>query len=73
MINLRKLKSMRVYHGFTQLQVEQKTGIAKGTLSMKELGYVVFNLEECLKLAKLYKMTMKDFNEIFLNNELKEC
>jgi transcriptional regulator with XRE-family HTH domain len=71
MIDLRRLKALRAYHGLTQKDVEDKTGIPFRTYRMREIGEAKLNVDECLKLAKLYKLTLKEFNEIFLGGELE--
>ncbi len=72
MIDYRKLKALRAYNGYTQEQVEDSTGIKRRTLSGKERGEAPFSLIECMEMAKLYKMTAQDFNEIFLGGALIE-
>jgi transcriptional regulator with XRE-family HTH domain len=72
MIDYKKLKGLRAYHGYSQRAVEKKTSIPIGTLSGKEKGYLRLDLQECNDLAVLYQMTPQDFNEIFLGGKLKD-
>jgi transcriptional regulator with XRE-family HTH domain len=71
MVNIRKLKSLRVYHNLTQEQLEQTAGIAYRTYSGKERGAQKFAIEDILKLAKVLKLSLDDVNDIFFEGKLK--
>jgi transcriptional regulator with XRE-family HTH domain len=70
LIDLKRLRAVRAYNGYSQTQVEKLTGIKNATYAPKERGENKITIEESIKLAKLYKMTLYEYNEIFLGGEL---
>jgi DNA-binding XRE family transcriptional regulator len=62
---------LRAYHGLSQEQLEEKADLDFRTYSNKERGRVKFKLSDVLKIARFYKLSLAEVNEIFFNGELK--
>jgi DNA-binding XRE family transcriptional regulator len=68
MVNVRKIISLRALHDMNQKDIAEKTGIK--SYGRKEMGACKFTIEDALKIIQLYNLSLQDFNEIFLNNQL---
>ena len=71
MVNLKRLKMLRAFHGLSQEQLESKADLDYRTYSNKERGRVKFGLLDVFKIAKFYNLSLTEVNEIFFNGELK--
>ena len=70
------LKFLRKMQGLTQQELAEKTGIKQQNISRWEKGIHIPNIEECIKLADFYEVSLDDladrdcnFNNKNLNNE----
>lgn len=72
-MNARKLKSIRVDHGYTQETLSREIPITTKTYNRKELGVVPFNIEEIKKISEIFNLTLDQVNLIFFDNELTNC
>ena len=55
-----EIKNARKTHGYTQKEVEQKTGIPQETQSWIENNKGVANIQQCVLLANLYEITIDE-------------
>lgn len=60
MVNTRKIRGLRVEHGFTQTQVAKKLNVALTSYSNKETGKTSFTIEELSTLTKLFSVKIED-------------
>ena len=72
------LKFLRKMQGLTQQELAEKTGIKQQNISRWEKGIHVPNIEECIKLADFYEVSLDDladrdcnFNDKKLNDKNK--
>ncbi|WP_195251821.1 helix-turn-helix transcriptional regulator [Romboutsia sp. 1001713B170207_170306_H8] len=65
MINLNRLKGLRVENGFTQKEMAKKINMPEATYQKKESGETQFLLIEADKIAKVFQ---KDIKDIFFTN-----
>ena len=54
------LKAARVNASYTQVQAAQKLGVTANTVSRWESGKSRPTIEACLKMCKLYNLTLDD-------------
>ena len=66
-IALQHLKELRIEKGYTQKDVSNFLGMARGSYSKIESGINKINLENALKLANLYNVTID--NLLCLSNK----
>ena len=59
-MTLQHLKELRIEKGYTQKDVANFLGMARGSYSKIESGINKMNLENALKLANLYNVTIDD-------------
>ena len=64
------LKSARLEARITELEAATALGISVSAYKSRERGRARISLEQCAKLAAMYKMTLADFNTIFFNSLL---
>ncbi|MBC8580107.1 helix-turn-helix transcriptional regulator [Zhenhengia yiwuensis] len=69
-MNNELLKKARNQANLTQKEVAEKLGIATKTYNRKELGVIDFTRKEILKLIHILNLSAKEFNKIFLNEQL---
>lgn len=69
MINLRRLKGLRVEHDLTQEEFASWIGMPISTYRKKELGLSPIQLEEAYKISQLFGESIED---IFFNNKVPE-
>jgi DNA-binding XRE family transcriptional regulator len=67
MINLRRLKGLRVEHDLTQEEFASWIGMPISTYRKKELGLSPIQLEEAYKISQLFGESIED---IFFNNKV---
>ena len=56
----KEIKSIRKAAGFTQVEVSKATGISQSTLSWIESDQGVANIQQCVKLADFYGITLDE-------------
>ena len=54
------IKEQRKAHGLTQVELARETGIPQSTLSAWEKGINILNVEDCIKLADFYGITLDE-------------
>jgi len=64
------LKSKRTLNGFTQEGIAKKIGISTKTYNRKELKMSEFTIGEVINISKLLKLSPKDINLIFFDDNL---
>ena len=67
MINLRRLKGLRVEHDLTQEEFAERIGMARTNYLKKEKGRENFKQEQIDKIIKELNLTPKEVVEIFFN------
>lgn len=67
MINLRRLKGLRVEYDLTQEEFASWIGMPISTYRKKELGLSPIQLEEAYKISQLFGESIED---IFFNNKV---
>lgn len=72
-MKLRLLKAKRVLNGLTQEQIAKEIGINPKSYNMKENGKNKFSLEEAAKISETLKLSLEEFNDIFLQIKLPKC
>jgi len=72
-MKLRLLKSKRVLNGLTQEQIAKEIGMNPKSYNMKENGKYKFSLEEAAKISNTLKLSLEEFNDIFLQTKLPKC
>ena len=65
MINLNRLKGLRVENGFTQKEMAKRINMPEATYQKKESGETQFLLIEADKIARVFQ---KDIKDIFFTN-----
>lgn len=55
-----KLKSVRVYKGYTQEETAKILGVTSATYNRKETGKISFKLEECKKLSEVFGVSLDE-------------
>jgi len=72
-MKLRLLKAKRVLNGLTQEQIAKEIGMNPKSYNMKENGKYKFSLEEAAKISNTLKLSLEEFNDIFLQIKLPKC
>ena len=65
-----ELKACRIRNNISVHSASQALGVSEDTYRKRELGQRKMSLDEVQKLAKLYKMTYEEVNDIFFDNQL---
>ena len=69
MVNLRRLKGLRVEHNLTQEEFASWINMPISTYRKKELGQSQINLDEAYKISQLFGESIED---IFFKNQVPE-
>jgi len=72
-MKLRLLKAKRILNGLTQEQIAKEIGMNPKSYNMKENGKYKFSLEEAAKISNTLKLSLEEFNDIFLQIKLPKC
>ena len=56
----KEIKNVRKASGFSQVEVSKATGISQSTLSWIESDQGVPNMQQCVKLADFYGITLDE-------------
>lgn len=64
--NLRKL---RLYNKYTQEDIAEKLGVSRQSVAKWENGESMPDIDKCMKLAKLYDVTLDDLVATITNKE----
>ena len=56
----KEIKNIRKTFGFSQVEVSKATGISQSTLSWIESDQGVPNIQQCIKLADFYGITLDE-------------
>ncbi len=64
------LKSKRALSGFTQESIAKEIGISTKTYNRKELKLADFTIDEVISISNLLKLSAKDINLIFFDDNL---
>lgn len=55
-----EVKKQRILNGYTQEYVADRIGLTQVRYSHKETGRVKFSLDEAIRLAKIYELTVEE-------------
>lgn len=73
-MNTRLLKAKRIEKGMLQRDMARSLGISQKAMSQKECSKVnKFRADEMLKLAKILKLSYREFDAIFFDQKLTKC
>ena len=56
----KNIKKIREEHKITQTEISKATGIPQNTISWIELGKGIANIEQCIKLADYYEISLDE-------------
>ena len=70
-MNVRKLKAKRVEFGLSQKDLAKVLGISTKTMCIKECdNRNRFTFDEIITIAREFRLSLKDINDIFLDGKL---
>lgn len=70
-MNVRKLKAKRVEFGLSQKDLAKVLGISTKTMCIKECdNRNRFTIDEIITIAREFRLSLKDINDIFFDGKL---
>lgn len=70
-MNVRKLKAKRVEFGLSQKDLAKSLGIFTKTMCIKECdNRNRFTIDEIITIAREFRLSLKDINDIFFDGKL---
>lgn len=70
-MNVRKLKAKRVEFGLSQKDLAKALGISTKTMCIKECdNRNRFTIDEIITIAREFRLSLKDINDIFFDGKL---
>ena len=71
-MNVRKLKAKRVEFGLSQKDLAKVLGISTKTMCIKECdNRNRFTIDEIITIAREFRLSLKDINDIFFDGKLQ--